>query len=179
MEYSGIQLEQVGDTKVLGVTTPSVTQIPVGAPSIGHGPVAVQPPTQDPAAMSPIAQTPFAAPSTTQTPIIVPQAAQIPVSALPKPRKKGPGRLTSNIGALSQSLLLNETASITTLTPSIPLPTAENQPGISTSSPTSSLPLRPAENQPTKEVRRWVATIFVTMAGLLLGRFCNHQPTSQ
>jgi len=26
---------------------------------------------------------------------------------------------------------------------------------------------------------RWVATIFVTMAGLLPGRFCNHQPTSQ
>jgi len=141
-------------TQAPGVTTPSVTQIPVGAPSIGHGPVAVQPPTQDPAAMSPIAQTPFAAPSTTQTPIIVPQAAQIPVSALPKPRKKGPGRLTSNIGALSQSLLSNETASITTLTPSIPSPTAENQPGISTSSLTSSLPLRPAENQPTEEVRR-------------------------
>jgi len=168
----------LSNTQVPAMTpspTLDITQTPVDVPPTGHVPVTVQLPTQNPVTAS----------SITQTPSVAPSATQIPVSALPKPRKRGPGRAATNISALSQSLSLNEAASLTSPTPSVPQSTVENQPRLSsndilsTSSATSSLPLGPAGNQPTEKVRRSGCPVVPSKHSEVVPITSKTTPTSQ
>jgi len=170
------------------IVTLSATQMPVITPSTTQTPIATLSATQTPVPTSSTDQTttqiPFAASLTAETSSVAP-STQIPVGALPKPRKKGPGRAAANISALSQSLSSNEAAALASPTPSVPQSTVGSQPKLSsndilsTSSATSSLPLGPAGNQPTEEVRRSGCPVVPSKRSEVVPITSKTTPTSQ